>query len=107
MSKVAYIDHKLKGLYQKVMRMSTEVFTRRGISKWDVLEQIGSTRDTIKSLVVSYGDGHSTSYFRRAGAKEAEYLAHAFENAFVGNRVLQKYMPEIYEEMIVYIKTLK
>lgn len=56
---------------------------------------------------VSYGDGHSTSYFRRVGAKEAEYLAHAFENAFLGNRVFQKYMPEIYEEMIAYIKTLK
>lgn len=107
MSKVAYIDHRLKGLSQKVMRMNPEVFTRRGISKWDVIEQIGSTRDTIKSLVVSYGDGHSTSYFRRVGAKEAEYLAHAFENAFLGNRVFQKYMPEIYEEMIAYIKTLK
>jgi len=104
---VAYIDHRLKELSGKVIRMSPEVFTRRGISKWDVLEQIGSTRDTIKSLVVSYGDGHSTSYFRRVGAKEAEYLAHAFENAFLGNRVFQKYMPEIYEEMIAYIKTLK
>jgi hypothetical protein len=107
MSKVAYIDHRLKELSGKVMRMSPEVFTRRGISKWDVLEQIGSTRDTIKSLVVSHGYGHSTSYFRRVGAKEAEYLAHAFENAFLGNRVFQKYMPEIYEEMIAYIKTLK
>lgn len=106
-SRVAYIDHRLKELSRKVIRMSPEVFTKRGISKWDVLEQIGSTRDTIKSLVVSYGDGHSTSYFRRVGAKEGEYLAHAFENAFLGNRVFQKYMPEIYEEMIAYIKTLK
>jgi hypothetical protein len=107
MSRVAYIDHKLKDLSSKIYHMKAETFTKMGITKWDVLEQIGSTRDTIKSLVVSYGDGHTTRYFKTVGMKEAEYLAHAFENAFLGNVVFKKYMPSIYEEMIEFIRTLK
>ena len=45
--------------------------------------------------------------FKLPGNKEAEYLAHAFENAFLGNRIFQKYLPDIYNEMIAYIKALK
>lgn len=107
MSMVEYIDTKLQQLQDKIWGMKDDVFTRRGITKWDVLEQIGSTRDTIKSLVVKYGSGHSTSYFKKMRMSETEYLAHAFENAFLGNRVFQKYLPDIYNEMIAYIRTLK
>ena len=107
MSMVEYIDTKLQQLHDKVWGMKDQVFTKRGINKWDVLEQIGSTRDTIKSLVVKYGGGHSTAYFKRMRMSETEYLAHAFENAFLGNRVFQKYLPDIYNEMIAYIRTLK
>ena len=64
-------------------------------------------RDTIKSLVISYGEGHDDTYFRKPRMKETEYLAHAFENAFIGNRIFEKYLPEIYNEMIAYIKALR
>lgn len=107
MSMVAYVDKRLEQLIEKVFNMKDETFTKRGITKMDVIEQIGSTRDTIKSLVVKYGYGHSTAYFRKERMKETEYLAHAFENAFIGNRVFQKYLPDIYNEMIAYVKTLK
>lgn len=107
MSLVAYIDHRLKELASKVWSMKPETFTKRGISKMDIIEQIGSTRDTIKSLVISYGDGHSTGYFRQPGKSEAEYLAHAFENAFIGNAVFKKYMPDTYNEMVAFIRSLK
>ena len=104
---VEYIDERLKHLIEKICSMSDETFTKRGITKQDVLEQIGSTRDTIKSLVIKYGYGHSTAYFRKQRMKETEYLAHAFENAFIGNRVFQKFMPDIYNEMIAYVRALK
>lgn len=107
MTMVEYVDKKLVALADKIAWMDDAVFTKRGITKRDVLEQIGSTRDTIKSLVVKYGCGHSTGYFRKTRMKETEYLAHAFENAFLGNRVFQKYLPDIYAEMIAYIKALK
>lgn len=104
---VEYIDKKLVALSEKIAWMDEDVFAKRGFKKYDVLEQIGSTRDTIKSLVVKYGGGHSTAYFKRTRMKETEYLAHAFENAFLGNRVFQKYLPDIYAEMVAYIRALK
>ena len=107
MSMVEYVDTRLKHLMEKIFSMKDETFKKRGITKMDVIEQIGSTSDTIKSLVVKYGFGHSNSYFKMKRAKETEYLAHAFENAFLGNRVFQKVMPDIYDEMIRYIKSLK
>lgn len=107
MTMVEYIDKKLVALTEKISWMGNDVFIKRGITKADVIEQIGSTRDTIKSLVVKYGIGHSTSYFRKTRTKETEYLAHAFENAFLGNRVFQKYLPDIYAEMVAYIRALK
>ena len=107
MTMVEYIDKKLVALAEKIARMGDDVFIKRGITKADVIEQIGSTRDTIKSLVVKCGSGHSTSYFRKTRMKETEYLAHAFENAFLGNRVFQKYLPDIYAEMVAYIRALK
>lgn len=107
MTMVEYIDKKLVALTEKIAWMGDDVFIKRGITKADVIEQIGCTRDTIKSLVVKYGSGHSTSYFRKTSMKEAEYLAHAFENAFLGNRVFQKYLPDIYAEMVAYIGALK
>ena len=106
-SLVEYIDKRLVALSEKIARMNDDVFTSRGITKMDVIEQIGSTRDTIKSLVIKYGAGHSTVYFKKTRMKETEYLAHAFENAFLGNRVFQKFMPDIYAEMVSYIKALK
>lgn len=107
MSLVAYIDQKMQAISSKVWGMNTETFTRRGITKSDVLEQIGSVRDTIMSLIPSYGYGHTKAYFNGPGKKEAEYLAHAFENAFVGNEVFRKYMPDIYDEMVTFIRALK
>lgn len=107
MSLVKYIDGKLQELERRILMMKSATFTKRGITRDDVIEQIVATRDTIKSLVISYGEGHDDTYFRKPRMKETEYLAHAFENAFIGNRIFEKYLPEIYNEMIAYIKALK
>lgn len=106
-SRIEQIEYRLKELSRKVYRMNDEVFTSRGITKYDVIEQILAARDTIMSLDPNYGAGHSKSYFSRKGFKEAEYLAHAFENAFLGNPVFKKYMPDIYQEMVEFINNLK
>lgn len=106
-SRIEQIEYRLNELSRKVCRMSDDAFTSRGITKDDVIEQILSARDTIMSLDPNYGAGHSKSYFSRKGFKEAEYLAHAFENAFIGNPVFKKYMPDIYQEMVEYINNLK
>lgn len=105
--KAKVLSEKLDNIYKRISRMSDEVFTKRGITKNDVIEQIAAVQDTLKSLIISVGWGHSTSYFKSPGKSEAEYLAHCFENAFIGNRVFQKYLPTEYAEMIAFIKSLK
>lgn len=87
--------------------MDERVFTKRGISKADILEQILSTRDTIMALNPNYGVGHTKSYYKRIGARQAEFIAHAFENAFLSNKVFEKYLPELYEAMVGFIKEQK
>lgn len=106
MAKIGEISSRLDAIYKKIHRMQSSVFTKRGISKHDVLEQIGSVQDTIKSINNSHGWGHSTAYFKRPGMKEAEFLAHCFENSFAGNPVFKKYLPDLYEDMVRYIKSL-
>lgn len=107
MPKIAKISMRLDAIFGKVRSMSPDVFTKRGIRKHDVIEAIAATQDTIMSLNPNYGWGHTKSYFKHPGMKEAEFLAHAFENAFGGNPVMKKYLPELYEEMIKYIRSLK
>ena len=105
--KAKVLSERLDRLYRKIYSMDDATFTKRGITKHDVIEQIAAVQDTLKSLIISVGWGHSTSYFKGAGKSEAEYLAHCFENAFIGNRVFQKYLPTEYAEMIAFIRSLK
>ena len=105
--KAKVLSERLDRLYKKISSMSDAVFTKRGITKRDVIEQILAVQDTLKSLINSVGWGHSTAYFKRKGASEAEYIAHCFENAFIGNRVFQKYLPTEYAEMIAFVRSLK
>lgn len=99
-SKIEAVSKRLDEVYRRVSKISDSAFTKRGISKQDVLEQIGATQDTIMSINPRFGWGHSAAYFRRIGAKEAEFIAHAFENSFTGNTVFKKYLPDLYDDMV-------
>lgn len=107
MMKIAAISKQIDVVAERIDNLPASVFERYGISKADVREAIGSTQDTIMSLNKSYGWGHTKSYFSSYHAAEAEFLAHAFENAFVGNAVFKHFLPDLYEEMIALIKGLK
>lgn len=107
MSRINYLNEKLYALRDKIIRIDPKVFKRLGISKEDVSEQICSVADTLKALNTDYGWGHTTAYFKIPGMAEKEFIAHCFENTFAGNRVFKKFLPELYEEMVEYIKTLK
>lgn len=66
----------------------------------DLAERIGAVRDTIMSLNINYGYGHSKSYFRQPHKKEKEFIAHLFENKFMGNEIFKKYLPDLYDDML-------
>ncbi len=104
--KAKAVSERLDRLYYKIKSMKPETFTKRGITKDDVIEQIAAVQDTLKSLINSVGWGHSTKYFNYPGMSEHEYLAHCFENTFIGNRIFQKYLPTEYAEMIDLIQSL-
>lgn len=108
---VVYIYCRLVELSQKIARMDEMTFTKRGVTKYDVFEQITAVKDTIQSFFPQLAEknegGHSKKYWKIAGMQEREYIAHAFENAFLGNIIFKKYLPEMYDEMIAYIRQLK
>lgn len=104
---IAYISQKLNDLYRRIDKMDEKIFKKRGITKADVCEQIAATQDTIKSINIQYGWGHSTAYFKKAGTREAEFIAHCFENKFIGNMIFKKYLPDLYQTMIEYIDGLQ
>jgi hypothetical protein len=108
--RVTIVDKTLSKLYSRIQKMDDKVFQKLfGDSygkKWDLLEQILSTRDTIKSLHPNYGNGHTDKYFKYIENRKKEYLAHAFENAFTGNKIFERYLPDIYKDLVNYINTL-
>jgi hypothetical protein len=106
-STIADIDNRLVDLIDRIHKTPLATFERFGVKKFDVLEQIGAIRDTLMAINPKYGAGHKKSYFKQSGAREAEFLAHAFENAFAGNPIFKKYLPELYDEMTAYIRALK
>ena len=73
----------------------------------DIQEQLTSTADTILALTKKYGWGHTPTYFQNESKRIAEYIAHAFENAFMGNEKFRELLPEIYDDIVDYIKGLK
>ncbi len=100
---IALLYKKIDSIGWRVSDMKNSIFKHLGITKDDVLEQICATMDTIKALTLTYGHGHTTAYFQQPGFREAEFIAHCFENKFIGNRIFQKYLPELYNAMCQFI----
>lgn len=73
----------------------------------DLVNMCTATSDTVMSLNPKFGMGHSQSYWREDGYKEAEFIAHMFENRFIGNPLFKKVMPELYDEMLTLADDLK
>lgn len=100
------LSDRIDEVRRRIMKFGDDVFTRRGITKADVSEAFASLQDTLKSLVTSVGYGHSNSYFKSQYLRRHEYLAHAFENTYLGNEAFKHFMPTEYQEMIDFINSL-
>lgn len=109
--RILTLSKKIEAIYNKIVAKKADdpIFKRYGITQKDAREQITGLMDTLRSLVNrnDVGWGHPVSYFKQGMHQEHEYLAHCFENAFLGNRCFQLLMPVEYQEMIDYIRTLK
>ena len=109
--RILTLSKKIDAIYDKLAIKSADdpIFKRYGIQKNDALEQICAVMDTLRSFVnrSDVGWGHTVEYFKKEKNRQHEWLAHCFENAFLGNRCFQLLMPVEYQEMIDYIRTLK
>lgn len=103
------LSERITAVYSRLNKVGDKYFTARGITKQDVIEALSAVADTLRTWVNrnDVGWGHSTSYFRYSGMREAEYIAHAFENAFIGNAAFKHFLPTEYQEMIDFINSLK
>ena len=64
-------------------------------------EDMGAVADWLGSLSTNHvGWGHTTSYMKKVRLRKHEFIAHAFENKFVGNKVFEYYFPIEYRETI-------
>lgn len=95
--------------YVKFEQLSEERLKRfAGISLKDLAEYTCSTADTLMSLNTNYGYGHTKSYFKGSVFKpETEFLSHCFECYYSGNPIMKKAFPDLYDEMIKLVDTIK
>ena len=78
------------------------------ISETELKEYSGAVSDFICSLSDNrVGWGHDwKKYFELRHMQHEEFMAHAYENRFVGNPVFKKYFPELYDDTIKLIDEL-
>lgn len=70
---------------------------------FDLMEKTGAAHDTLMALNPNFGRGHSKRYWETKGNSEREFIAHMFENYYIGNSVFEKIMPELYAEMKAFM----
>ena len=95
-----FAENRNKGYIEVQNMLNKKLKEARIVEDHNLMEQIGACSDTLMSLNTNFGSGHTKSYFNREGMKEAEFIAHAFENTFAGNEVFKETMPVLYEDMI-------
>jgi hypothetical protein len=72
-------------------------------------DMVTATADIVEALTKgSAGWGHGSSYYAKVGGKlrYMEFVAHAFENYYVGNPIFKEIFPELYKDLIDLMKIL-
>lgn len=104
-----YSYDPIQGKYFRIGQISDERLKRiAGFSLKDLAEYTSSAADTLMSLNVNYGYGHTKAYFKSAKhMPETEFLSHCFECYYGGNPIMKKAFPDLYNEMIKLVDMIK
>lgn len=87
-------------LYKSLDAKADEVgFAYFNKDNYDALEMVGAFTDTLMSLNPSFGHGHKKEYWNKKGNKEAEFIAHAFENRYSKNKEFELLDKDLYTDM--------
>lgn len=73
----------------------------------EFIDDIGSLKDTFGALTKErIGGGHGVSYYKKVSNQWHEFIAHAYENRFQGNKIFKSMYPEMYKDMIKMVDEL-
>ena len=73
----------------------------------EFLDDMGSLKDTFGALTKErIGGGHGVSYYKKVNKQWHEFIAHAYENRFQGNKLFKSMYPEMYDDMIKMVDEL-
>ena len=100
-----FAEDRNKGYLEIQRNLNEKMREAQRENNHNLMEQIGACSDTLMSLNSNFGSGHSRRYFSIDGMKEAEFIAHAFENTFAGNEVFREVMPDLYQDTIQMIRS--
>lgn len=72
-----------------------------------IFEYNAAVADWLGSLTTNkIGWGHDMTYMKRTANRADEFIAHSFENKYVGNPIFKHYFPKEYDEMLKLIDEL-
>lgn len=76
-------------------------FNAKSSGDFDEMEKNMAILDTIASFrpTINMNRTHPNAYWKIPGMKEAEFIAHLFENKYATNDAFEKAMPELYKIM--------
>lgn len=103
-----YIGKTLDRYYDRLTadddKISKELFKRLGFLQTDSNSVITAYADTINSLSKGkWGWGHTKTYWKGEDSPVVEFIAHMFENRYVGNGYFKWHYREMFEEMIALL----
>ena len=101
----AEIRFKYKKELKEYVKSITDVSLRdpmfKNMDRDKYNKLLSSAADTLAAITrQDVGWGHSAEYFRNNTLRYMEFLAHAFENKYVGNPVFKHYYPELYDDLV-------
>jgi len=73
----------------------------------EFIDDIGALKDTFGALTKErIGGGHGVSYYKKVNSQWHEFIAHAYENRFKGNKIFKSMYREMYDDMIKMVDEL-
>ena len=103
---------KLKKYFDEINGISYQSFETLGrklgyTNSREFIDDIGAMKDTFGALTKErIGGGHGVSYYKKVNNQWHEFIAHAYENRFQGNKLFKSMYPEMYNDMIKMVDEL-
>ena len=103
------LDNKLKSYKKGYWNPDLRPEKYKKMSGSTYRDRVTATADMVEALTKgSAGWGHGAGYFAKVGGKlrYMEFVAHVFENYYVGNPIFKEIFPELYKDTLGLMKIL-